>query len=461
MLTRRQLMARAGTAAAGWQLSRYGAARAAGGAPTRLVVFPLLNGADHRLFWPNPGNLSAMSTVTQPLAPYQSQLTFVRGIDIEGSFNHMAVRSMFTGAAIPDYLSPDPTVKSVDQSFADHVAASGPTKLRSLHLGVIPADSILLYQMYGRSTFFFAPRPVDYEANPVSAFDRTFRGISGPPAPGPTPGPTPPGGAPAPAPMNLENDVLDIEEAELTDLGKRLGGSARELAKLEQHRQAVRALRPVPVPGAGGPTPGPTPMPPAAMPPAGMPGGGPTLASVEKLRPSLQGNDRAAYKHEFYSDIFDAQIDILTRAVVSGMTRVATIQAGSADGNVTDPVGPGYPHHNTSHGNQDIFGQCQNWYMTKFLRLLKGLDVPDPLDPGKTVLHNSLVLLMSECMPVGHESNSVPVILAGRAGGALKSGSYVDLKSASNKTLMQTVLQLLGAGAASQFGSGTFSELRA
>jgi hypothetical protein len=465
VLTRRQLIARAGTAAAGWQLSHLGAARAAG-PPIRLIVFPLLNGADHRMFWPNPGNLSAMSLVTEPLAPYQSQLTFVRGIDVTGSFNHMAVRSMFTGAAVPDYLSPDPTVKSVDQVMADHVAATGATPLRSLHLGVIPADSIQLYQMYGRSTFFFAPRPVDYEANPVSAFDRTFRGGSAPP--GPAPGPTTPGGPAPAAPTSFENDVLDIEEAELTDLGKRVGASAREMAKLEQHRQAVRALRPAPVAGGSAPAPmaPPNPMaPPAAMPTPGLPGacgaGGSTLASVEKLRAALQGKDREAYKHQYYSDIFDAQIDILARAVTCGLTRVATIQAGSADGNVTDPVGPGYPHHNTSHGNQDIFGRCQQWYMTKFFRLLKALDVPDPLDAGKTVLHNSLVLLMSECMPVGHESNSVPVILAGRAGGALKSGSYVDLKSASNKTLMQTVLQLCGAGSAPHFGGGTFGELRA
>jgi hypothetical protein len=125
-------------------------------------------------------------------------------------------------------------------------------------------------------------------------------------------------------------------------------------------------------------------------------------------------------------------------------------------------VGPGYAHHQTSHGNQDIFARCQQWYATKFARLLQGLDVPDPLDPsGKTVLHNSIVLLMSECLPVGHESNTVPVILAGGGGGALKAGSYVDVKNASNKTLMATVLALLGAGSAPNFGSQIFSELRA
>src|SRR5688572_11361000 len=160
MLTRRQLLSRTGATAAALGLGSFGGAGSAhaAGPPTRLIVFPLLNGAEARFFWPNPGNLAAMSMVTEPLKAFQRQLTFVKGIDVTGSFNHMAVRSMFTGAPIADYLSPDPTVKSVDQVMADHVAANAPTKLRSLHLGVIPADSIQLYQMYGRSTFFFAPK---------------------------------------------------------------------------------------------------------------------------------------------------------------------------------------------------------------------------------------------------------------------------------------------------------------
>ena len=463
MVTRRQLLARAGLAAAGWPLAGAIAGRGhmahAAGAPLRLLVFPLLNGAEHGAFWPNPGNLAAMSRVTSPLAAFQKQITFVRGVEISGSMNHMAVRSMFTGAPIADYLTPDPTVKSVDQVAADALGAG--TTLRSLHLGVIPADSIELYQLYGRSTFFFAPRPVDYEANPVKAFDRTFKGAAGPPAPTMPPPGTPPGTLP-PQPTNFTNDVLDLNDAEFGELGEKLRESPIERRKLDQHREALKGLRvtnpPNPTPGGGGPGVMPPPQP---TPAPGKCDASP-LASVEKLRPALQGKDREAYKHQYYSDIFDAQIDIAARALVCGLTRVATIQAGSADGNVTDPVGPGYPHHNTSHGDQNAFSMCQTWYMTKLQRLVQALNVPDPLDAsGKTVLYNSVVLVLSECMPVGHESTSVPAMLIGNAGGALKAGTYLDLKSVSNKALLQTVLQVLGAGSAPHFGGTTISELRA
>jgi hypothetical protein len=461
VLTRRQLLARGALGAAAWPLARHHAAYAAG-APTRLIIMPLLNGSEARFFWPSAGNLAAMSPITEPLKDYQKQITFVKGLNVDGSMNHMAVRSIFSGATIPDYLSPDPTNKSVDQVFADHVASTGATKLRSLHLGAIPADSIDYYQRYGRSTFFFAPKPVDYEANPVSAFDRTFRGLTGKPAPV-TPG-TPMPGASTTDPSNFDGDVLDIAEAELGDLAKKLASSPREMAKLDQHRQALKRLRPA-VPTGTGPLPGMGTM----DPPAAMPGNGSAvcdtsaMASVEKLRATLQGKDALAYKHQYYSDIFDAQIDIAVRAVSCGITRIATIQAGSADGNVTDPVGPGYPHHNTSHGNQDVFSQCQRWYASKFYRLLKGLDVPDPLDPsGKTVLYNSIVLMMSECNPISHDSNSVPVLLAGNGGGALKSGILLDVAGGTNKALMQTILQMLGAqNGGSHFGSTTFAGLRA
>jgi hypothetical protein len=441
VITRRDWLARGVAAAAAWPLVGGGriVQAAASGPPLRLVLFPMLNGCAPQFFWPTLPNLSM---VTEPLRPYTKQLTFVRGVDIEGSYNHMAIRAMFTGAPIADYLSPDPAVKSVDQVVADRVAATAPTPLRSLHLGVIPADSIELYQRYGRSTFYFDPQPVDYEANPVKAFDRTFKGASAA---------LPPGMPAAAKPASFDAEVLDIAEAELKDLLARVGNTASEKAKLLQHQAALRGLRP-----QAGPT-GPMTM------PAGLACDATPLPSVEKLRAALQNNDAAAYQHKNYSDVFDAQIDIMARALVCGLTRVATIQANSADGNVTVPVDKGYPHHMTSHTDQALFARLQTWYAGKMLRLLKALDVPDPLDAGgKTVLYNTLILWMSECMPANHDSMSIPVTLLGNAGGALKGGVLVDAQGATNKTLLQTIVQIFGvsAGAAPQFGGQTIAGLR-
>ena len=110
------------------------------------------------------------------------------------------------------------------------------------------------------------------------------------------------------------------------------------------------------------------------------------LASVEKLRPLLLGKPRDAYKSAYYSDMFDAQVDIMARVLISGQSRVATLQAGSADNDLIVPVGRGYPHHVTSHGDQTVYASLVNWYFTKMARFMAALDVPDPLAPGSTVL---------------------------------------------------------------------------
>jgi hypothetical protein len=435
-LSRRQWLRTAGAAALATPLLGP-RALAQGGPPLRLVLWPMMNGAESMYFWPNPGNLSAMSIITEPLKKWSQQISFVRGVDIAGSQNHFAVRSMYSGFPVASYDTADPDVKSLDQLVADKIG--GGSMLRSLHLGVIPADSINYYQRYGRSTFFFSPKPVDYEANPVTAFDRVFGGGGG-------------GAAPAPVTMGADftGDSLDLLDAEIGELSGRLKDAPRELSKLTQHREALRSLRPAtaPIPG----------MPPAS-PPIAMGG---QLASVEKLRPALQGNAKDAYKHALFSDIFDAQVDILARALVSGLTRVATLQAGSADGNAIVPVDRGYPHHNTSHGNQMIFSQCQRWYMTKLERLLTALDVPDPLDPGgKTVLYNTAIVVLAECLPVSHGSESVPAFVVGNAGGQLRTGTVITKTGITNKTLLATILQIFGAPTASNFGSTILSELRA
>jgi hypothetical protein len=355
-------------------------------------------------------------------------------VNVSGSVNHFAVRSIYSGFPVANYESPDPNVKSVDQLVADHIAATAATKLKSLHLGVIPADSINYYQRAGRSTFFFAPKPVDYEANPVTAFDRVFGGAA--PVPGPVVGAA-----------DFTNDALDVIDAEIAELSGRLRESPSEVSKLAQHREALRGLRPV-APGPGGP------------PSAGGAGDGKTLASVEKLRPALQGNAKDAYKHQYFSDVFDAQVDIMARALVGGLTRVATLQAGSADGNATVPVGRGFPHHNTSHGNQASFSMCQQWYFTKMNRLLQALDVPDPLAPGKTVLDNTMLVLIAECLPVGHGSNGVPTMIIGGGAGRIKPGTFVNGSGITNKNIMATVLRAFGLPPA-HFGDKVVSEVLA
>lgn len=390
----------------------------------RLVLIPMLNGINGEFFWPTG---SQMKLACEPLQPFADRLTFVRGIDMDGSENHYAVRSMFTGFPVSSYDSPDPDVPSIDQVVANAFEQQAATGLRSLHLAAIPALSIEHYQKHGRSTFFFAPEPVHYDANPVTAFDKHFGALD-------------PGAEPAPS-VDLRAEVIAAQQAELDQLSARLSASPTELAKLQQHHSALGAL-------ASGTAP-PPPTDCSAAP----------LASVEALRAQLEGNEPGAYDNAIYSEIYDAQVDILARALVCGLTRVGTLQANEADGNNIVPVLGGRPHHLTSHEYGETFAICQQWYASKIARLLTALDVDDPLDPGTTVLDNTCVLWMSECNP-NHGGTDIALLYAGSAGGRMPTGSVIDVDGATNKNLMRTIAEVMGAGSgADHFGGQAIEEL--
>lgn len=428
-LSRRGVLAGLGTSLALAPWLRSPPVLAGGNSPRRLILIPMLNGVADEFFWPGDSG----SLVTEPLSRHLSNMTFVRGLDTENSWDHMAVRSMFTGAPIDSYEAADPTVKSIDQVVADHIQARAPTAVRSLHLGALPATSIEFYQLYGRSTFFFNPEPVDYLANPVTAFDQLFSGLGqGPGRPEiPEKGP------------NHSEASLDLLQAELADLRVRADGSA-QVEKVDQHVEALEALRD----GGGGVGPIPVTCDNSALP------------SVEALRPELQGNEAAAYQQSLFNDILDAQVDNLARAVVCGLTRVATLQANSADGNSLVPVMGGLPHHDTSHASSASFALVQQWYASKVARLLDALDTDDPLDPGRTVLENSCVLWMAECNP-GHDAQNIVCAYAGGLGGRLRTGTTVNVEGATNRNLLRTICDAFGvAGSDSgHFGRQSLSEV--
>jgi hypothetical protein len=380
----------------------------------------MFNGANSGHFYPGGSDAAQMSPITEPIRKWGNLITFIKGIGIAGASNHYAIRAMYTGGSVSSYTSPDPTLKSVDQLVGDGIMKTSPTTHKTVHLGVIPADDLQYYHR-GQNKVFYAPAPVDYEANPVTAYDRLFGN----------------GGAAAgPKPMGADytGDSLDLLDAEMKDLSARLTMVPSEANKLLLHKDALKGLRPsmtmpiMPAPMTSGP-----------------------LASVEKLRPAMMGNPKAAYKYEYFSDTFDAQIDIMARVLTTGLSRVVTIQPGSADNDMIVPVGRGYPHHVTSHGNQDTFKELQKYYFEKMARLLTLLDQPDPLQAGKTVLDNTLLVLITECLPQAHSSGNVPVMLLGKLGGRVKTGGVLNA-SGNNKTLMATVLRAFGEDGA-HFGS--------
>lgn len=141
---------------------------------------------------------------------------------------------------------------------------------------------------------------------------------------------------------------------------------------------------------------------------------------------------------ESFQQAVDLLVDISVAAIRCDMTRIATFTAQMA---VTDALGRlAVSYHNSddvagdwhdfAHDAADDPNDLEHlralnrWVATRvFGRYLQQLDVEEA--DGQTFLDNSLVYLGAE-LAMDHYLIGLPTVLAGGAGGALRTGYYVD-----------------------------------
>jgi hypothetical protein len=173
-------------------------------------------------------------------------------------------------------------------------------------------------------------------------------------------------------------------------------------------------------------------------------------------------------------------LDVVAAAVMCGQTRLATIAVHKALGpgpNANDPTLFGYYHSEdasggTWHGLAHDFGNANSrrilkgvnqWIASEIIAgLCRRLDVP--AGNGRTFLDDSLVYWGNE-LGFNHIAYSVPCLLAGGAGGAIRPGRYLDyidwdgrayfsqedgnvIKGIPHNRFLVSVLQAFGLGPA-------------
>jgi hypothetical protein len=134
--------------------------------------------------------------------------------------------------------------------------------------------------------------------------------------------------------------------------------------------------------------------------------------------------------------------EVLAVALNCGTCRVATFSIDENNQNLTfttrAPQGEDW-HNNVVHpatvpgNNQDLVVQFNKVFFAEvFMDLVSRLD-RFPNGRGGTLLDDSLVAWGQENGNTPHFSFSVPVVTAGSAGGAIKTGSYCDYRNISRK----------------------------
>jgi hypothetical protein len=435
-MNRRRFLTSVGGGATALALSRSleGLAQAGSAPPVkRLLTFYVSSGCAADYFWPDtPGTNFDLKVSLAPLAPYKSKMTIIEGLSIGPGSNHrFGMDNCLTVGADTSF----------EQVLADAIGAD----LLNLSVAPLSGGNEMSFRKGVRIPGIYDP--FQSRAEVLRTVDPSALGAQG---------------ANVSAIRQFKSLALGLSQKELDTLSKQVSGLPYESAKIQSHIEAVQAVKLGLSQNPGQST---APQLSCSM-----------LSSValDKTKGLVTNGDAVQPN---LPALLDAQIENVVEAFACGQRTMANIQVMHAWGNhVFSWLGfSGAHHQQLSHWvpsepmgkTAQDFATCHNWMTSRFLTLVQALDVPDPLSPGKTILDNTLILWTSEVDGGdAHTVQSIPVVLMGDLGGALKTGQYVSYgppggiagingNGRNMGDLFATISNLMGAPMTTGFGPRT------
>jgi hypothetical protein len=373
--------------------------RPRGGPPRRFIVFYTPNGTVMEHWRPSGSEYSfTPGKILEPVKPYIDDIVVLDGVDNlsayhgtgdahqRGTGQVLTCRRLqkgdFKGSTI--YTAGWADGISVDQQIADAIA--GNTKFRSLEFGVRVKGATVS----SRISYRGPGQPLPPEVDPVAGFKRIF------------------GDAQLSAEelarrLAERKTVLDAVASDYERLLPRVSASDR--IKLEGHLAAIRDIEM-------------------------------RLGSGDvdgKCAPPKLGSPFDPYAIANAPALGKLQIDLMVAALACDQTRVASIMWANSSN--TDPfpwLGIDEQHHDLAHegdGNdsaRDKLVKINTWYAEQFAYLLSRLK---SVQEGEgTLLDNTLLVWVNEHQKGNnHDRYGMPYLLAGRAGGSVKTGRWMQL----------------------------------
>lgn len=406
-------------------------ATTATGAPLRtaFVMFP--NGAIPTRWWPEAtGTDFALPVTLEPLAEMRSQVQVLGGLDQQnanpgedGAGDHARGNGVFlTGVRINKSATDVRAGISIDQVIANDIGHL--TRFSSLELTCDEArrsagcDSGYSCAYQFNISWRNATTPMTPEGNPRLVFERLF-------------GPGPHGDRAAQAERRLmsRRSLLDFVLDDARRMQRRLDVSDRE--KLAQYLDGIRAVEL-------------------------------RIQKAEQFGPNVDPNivtpdgipvSRAAY--------VDLMYDLMLLAFQTDSTRVATFcLAHDGDNRSFSEIGIAEGHHDLSHHqNKDErinkIAQIERWYVERFSSFLRRMEQTPDVD-GNSLLHNSRIVYGSGNADGNrHTHENLPVLLAGRGGGQLTTGRYVQHGGRPLSDLYLNLAHTAGVKDTTRFGDST------
>jgi hypothetical protein len=396
-------------------------AAAATATTKRFIVMFSPNGTIPSNWIPTLGATGAetdfsLSPILAPLAPHQADIVIVQGLNQQGGGgdgHQNGIGGMLTGSP----LNPGPfagtgappagwaTGPSVDQRIADGLAA--PTQLRSLELGVQVGTA----DNWGRMCYGGANQPLVPTDDPAAVYANVFTDLHTDPTV-------------LARQRKRHQSILDTVGGEYTRLAGQLGSADSQ--RLDEHLTAVRELESRLTTDL-------------------------VVSNAACQDPQL--TQVASQANDSFPAVGALQMDLLTMALACDLTRVASLQWARSVSQVQFswldiPEG----HHDLSHRSDtdleavDKLTRINTWYATQLASLIERLkSTPD--GAGGTLFDGTLILWSNELAKGNtHSRMDAPYVLAGSAGGALRTGRYVSYEGQSlpHNNLLVSLINAMG-----------------
>ena len=370
--------------------------------PVRFGCIYFSNGVEPAHWWAK-GNGASMEfgPGAQPLSTRGQDLVFIRGLYHQSAFvstsPHLGRMNLLSGA--PVSLDPNDirVGTSMDQVLSRQIG--GQTAVPSLVMGIEPNELRLedgLSMIYGSAVSWATPtKAATKEIYPSRTFDQLVGDGSG---------------------RKLDRSILDAVLAETHNLQPKI--SRGDKVKLDEYLESVRDIEK---------------RIDHAAKEERLEGWRPTLAKPNMPRPADQlPQDVPAH--------MKLMLDLTVLAFQMDKTRIATLMLNNDLSQMNFKFLEGVrgalhldlTHNGRAPALEAMYLKTNQFHVQQFAYLMDRMKAID--EGGSSLLDNSLLMLTSSLFDGDtHGADQLPIVLAGKAGGALKTGRILDYLEKGNE----------------------------
>lgn len=386
--------------------------------PLRFAHVYFSNGVEPAHWWAKgQGAAMEFGPAAAPLAKIREELVFIRGLYHQLAFDstspHLGRMNLLSGATV----SLDPKEIRVGTSF-DQVLAQRigtRTAVPSLALGIEPNELRLedgLSMIYGSSISWATPtKPAPKEIYPARVFDQLVGDKAG---------------------RQLDRSILDAVLADSRALRPRV--TARDRQKLDEYLESIRDIEK---------------RIDFAAKEERVEGWRPTLRQPNMARPGEQAP-------QLVPEHIRLMLDLIVLAFQMDRTRLITLMLNNdlsqmnfrfLDG-VRGALHLDLTHNGKVPATEAMYLKTNQFHVEQFTYLVERMKAID--EGGSTLLDNSILMLASSLFDGDtHGAEQLPIVLAGRGGGAIRTGRNLDYleKGDDNRracSLFLSIMDILG-----------------